>query len=178
MWELSRQTETQVPLWLQSPEAKAARRASGRLLLVNVWPPTGCCVRQGTQSSAPWPQHRGERAQQSAEGALRQAHCRYVRIFMHDPLYAGLNALPGMKDEEVALLDVPMDLLLLRADLRELKIECSALTAVPEWLGELVHFEVLHLDGSDLCRISGDCAVNYSVRALPQALGDMRKHKD
>ena len=58
---------------------------------------------------------------------------------MQYPLYAGLNALPGRKDEEVALLDVPVDLLLLRADLRELKIDCSALIAVPEWLGELVH---------------------------------------
>ena len=93
-------------------------------------------------------------------------------------LCAGLNALPRMKDEEVALLDVPVDLLLLRADLRELKIDCSALTAVPQWLGELVHFEVLHLEGSDLCRISGDCAVNCSVRALPEALGDRQKHKD
>jgi len=178
MWELSRQTETQVPLWLQLPEAKAARQASGGLLLVNVRPPTGCCARQATQSTAPWPQHRGERAQQSVEGALRQAHCRSVRIFMQYPLYAGLNALPGRKDEEVALLDVPVDLLLLRADLRELKIDCSALIAVPEWLGELVHFEVLHLDGSDLCRISGDCAVNCAFRALSEALGDTQMHKD
>jgi len=37
---------------------------------------------------------------------------------------------------------------------------------------------VLHLDGSDLCRISGDCAVNCAVRALSEALGDMQMHKD
>jgi len=47
-------------------------------------------------------------------------------------------------------------------------MHCFALLILPEWLGELVHLQVLHLDGEWSEVIS-----NRSLRKLPEALGSL-----
>jgi len=48
--------------------------------------------------------------------------------------------------EPVALLEVPEDLRKLKEDVRELTVGCGFLEAVPDWIGEFRHLEMLHLD--------------------------------
>jgi len=79
----------------------------------------------------------------------------------------------GTKNKDVALMQVPEDLLLLREEVRELYISGLSGT-VPAWLGELAHLEVLQLDGGFKNMDSEDDEqTNSSVSALPQTLGDL-----
>jgi len=71
-----------------------------------------------------------------------QGICAYALDLSFD----ALNAVLGTKNKDVALMEVPEDLLLLREEVRELYI--SGLSgAVPVWLGEFAHLEVLQLYG-------------------------------
>jgi len=51
----------------------------------------------------------------------------------------------------------------------KLKMNCYALTILPEWLGELVHLEKLCLNGG--CHDQDDGDPNGALTALPEALG-------
>ena len=72
--------------------------------------------------------------------------------------------LPGLESTYVGLLEVPEDLWLLQAEVRELQMECLFLAEVPECLGELVHLQVLCLDGFDN-------GFDNSLTELPVSLG-------
>jgi len=83
-----------------------------------------------------------------------------------------LNALPKMWGM-VTLLEVPEDLLLLQEEVRELHLNAHSLAEIPGWLGELVHLEVLCLDGTGGGQ--GDC--NCFLTELPVALGNLHALK-
>ena len=85
-----------------------------------------------------------------------------------------LRALPGLEGKELELREVPEDLRLLQAEVRELKMNCCALAVVPEWLGELVHLEVLSLDGS--YNDAGE-PHNSTLSVLPASLGALHALK-
>ena len=85
-----------------------------------------------------------------------------------------LSALPGLEGKVLELREVPEELRLLQAEVRELKMNCCALAVVPEWLGELVHLEVLSLDGS--YNDAGE-PHNSSLCVLPASLGALHALK-
>jgi len=89
-----------------------------------------------------------------------------------------LNMLPGLEGRVVVLLQVPEDLQLLKAQLHELKMNCQSLAMLPEWLGELVHLEVLSLNGSynDECE-DQDEPHDSSLSVLPASLGALHALK-
>jgi len=79
-----------------------------------------------------------------------------------------LNAMSGMNRRVLGLVEVPEDLQLLKTTVCELYMHCFALVIVPEWLGELVHLRVLHLDGEWSEVIS-----NRALIELPETLGTL-----
>ena len=79
-----------------------------------------------------------------------------------------LNAVPGMNGRVLGLVEVPEDLRLVKETVCELNIHCFALLIVPEWVGELVHLQVLHLDG-ELSKVIS----NRALTEMPEALGSL-----
>jgi len=65
--------------------------------------------------------------------------------FMVDLSLESSQGLPGLEDKAVALDEVLEDLRVLQAKVRKLPMTCAFLADLPEWLGELVHLEVLIL---------------------------------
>jgi len=75
--------------------------------------------------------------------------------------------------EPMALLEVPEDLQKLKEDVRELTVGCGFLEAVPDWIDEFRHLEMLHLDGYT----EGIREYNVNNKALPASLGDLYELK-
>jgi len=85
-------------------------------------------------------QYEKERAKLKLEGDLQG-----ILAYSVDLSQDALNEAFGTKNMQ--LMQLPNELLKIKDEVRELTVHCGALRYLPEWLGELRHLEVLHLDG-------------------------------
>ena len=95
-----------------------------------------------------------------------------IRANTVDLSSGALNAL-FLGNSWVELCEVPEDLRQLKEEVRELTLGCYHFEAVPTWVGaELVHLEMLCLNGCNMEMDTGEADCNGGVEELP-ALGDL-----